>query len=93
MPDPTPELEAACEAAILALLAARAAGGSICPSEAARQVARGTGTDWRGLMPAVRAAADRLRARGAIAVTQRGAPVASTSLARGPVRLRLAASP
>jgi hypothetical protein len=43
---------------------------------------------WRPLMPAVRAAAAVLAARGRIEVTQRGCPVDAHS-ARGPIRLRL----
>jgi hypothetical protein len=87
---PTPD--ALCEAAILALLAARGPGRSICPSEAARRVAGDRDGEWRRLMPVVRAAADRLRAQGAIEITQRGRVLASTRAARGPIRLRLVAA-
>lgn len=71
------------EAAILALLAGRRPGASICPSEAARLL----GGDWRARMPEVRAAAAALAARGLVAVTQGGRPV-DAAMARGPVRLR-----
>lgn len=74
------------EAAIRGLLGDRAAGASICPSEAARRVG---GDDWRGLMEPARAAARRLVARGEIEMTQGGSPV-DPSTARGPVRLRRA---
>lgn len=73
--------------AILALLARRAEGRTICPSEAARAVA-GEGDDWRALMDPVRAAAARLVATGRIEVTQKGR-VVDIGAARGPIRLRL----
>ncbi len=72
------------EAAILALLDGRAAGSSICPSEAARAC---DPDGWARLMPDVRAAARRLADRGLLEVTQRGQAVDPTS-ARGPIRLR-----
>jgi hypothetical protein len=74
----------ALEAAILGLLAARTAGASICPSEAARAVG---GDDWRGLLERARAAARRLTARGRVEITQGGRPV-DASTARGPIRVR-----
>lgn len=76
--------------AIVTLLAARAPGTSICPSEAARALAAGGPAGdaaWRALMPRVRAAAARLAAAGRIEATQRGAP-ADPLAARGPIRLR-----
>jgi hypothetical protein len=73
------------EAAILAAVAARGAGRSICPSEVARALAP---QDWRPLMPAVRDAAARLAAAGRIAVTQGGRAV-DAGAARGPIRLGL----
>ena len=76
--------QADAEAAILALALARGAGRTLCPSEAARALAE----DWRPLMPLVRQAAGALAAQGAIAVTQRGAPVDPLA-ARGPIRLGL----
>ena len=71
------------ERAILELVAARAEGRTICPSEAARAVG---GDGWRELMPAAREAAARLAAGGAIEVTQRGERVDALT-ARGPIRL------
>ena len=71
------------------LLAARRPGASICPSEVARAVG---GPAWRALLPAVRAAAARLAARGQLEVTQRG-QVVDVAGAVGPVRLRRAAQP
>lgn len=73
------------EASILRLLAARAAGATICPSEAAREVG---GEAWRDLMDDARAAVGGLRAAGRVEVTQRGEVVDPAS-ARGPIRIRL----
>jgi Protein of unknown function (DUF3253) len=73
------------EQVILGLLRQRAAGASICPSDAAR-AARPQG--WRALMDDVRAAAARLADRGQVAVTQRGRQV-EAGTARGPIRIRL----
>lgn len=73
------------EAAILALLAQRAPGRTICPSEAAR--ALGGDAGFRPWMEPVRAAAAALAARGELEVTQRG-QVVDVAGARGPIRLR-----
>ncbi|TKJ18954.1 DUF3253 domain-containing protein [Blastococcus sp. CCUG 61487] len=72
------------EQAIEVLLDQRADGATICPSEAARQVAP---EQWRDLMPAARAAAGRLAAAGLVEVTQSG-EVVDVATARGPVRIR-----
>jgi hypothetical protein len=79
----------AVEAAILEAVHRRGAGRTLCPSEVARAMAP---DDWRGLMPLVRAAAARLARQGAIAVTQKGAPV-DAETARGPIRLGLPTTP
>jgi hypothetical protein len=79
-----PDLDDA-RAAILALLAERAPGRTICPSEAAR--ALGGDAGFRPLMPLVREAAAGLVADGRIEVTQRG-EVVDPATARGPIRLR-----
>jgi hypothetical protein len=76
--------EAAAAAAILAMVARRRPGTTLCPSEVARVLA-GPDGDWRALMPLVRAAAGSLAAAGRIAVTQRGRPVGVD--APGPIRL------
>ena len=81
---PVAGLEPALEQAILALLAARARGATICPSEAAREVG---GDAWRPLMEATRQAARRLVVRGVLDITQ-GGRVVDPSTARGPIRLR-----
>ncbi|SDR69566.1 DUF3253 domain-containing protein [Agrococcus carbonis] len=77
------------ERAILALLAERREGASICPSDAARRVAGDDPEVWRPRMDEARAAAARLLERGAVVVTQGGAPV-HPSEARGPIRIRRA---
>jgi hypothetical protein len=90
------EADAALEAAILSLLAERAATAgqdkidkTICPSEAAKEVGgKETRRDWEGLMEPTRAAARRLVAKGKIVITQHGA-VVDPSTAKGPIRLRL----
>jgi hypothetical protein len=73
------------EEAIVALLKGRAGGGTICPSEAARDV---DPAGWRDLIEPARSAARRLVDRGVIDITQAGRPV-DPSTARGPIRLRL----
>jgi hypothetical protein len=71
---------------ILALLARRDPGKTICPSDAAR--ALGGDDGFRPLMPLVREAAAQLVARGELEVTQSG-EVVDLAAARGPIRLRL----
>ena len=72
------------ERAITDLLYARAAGKTICPSEAARRV---DAEDWRDLMEPARRAARRLVDAGSVEMTQ-GGRVVDPSTAKGPVRLR-----
>ncbi|KAA6433118.1 DUF3253 domain-containing protein [Agrococcus sediminis] len=79
--------DAAMEAAILALLAERRDGATICPSDAARRVAGDDPAAWRPRMDDARAAAARLVARGEVVITQRGSEV-DPELARGPIRIR-----
>ncbi len=69
--------------AILALLAERAAGATICPSEAARRLA-GPGGDWRAEMDAVHAAADALVEAGTVILSWKGAGMQKR---RGPYRI------
>ncbi|WP_232305255.1 DUF3253 domain-containing protein [Erythrobacter dokdonensis] len=71
------------EEAILTLLAERARGTTICPSEAARRLA-GPHGNWRGQMDLIHAAADRLLESGAIALSWKGAPIQKR---RGPYRI------
>ncbi|MEL6187472.1 MAG: DUF3253 domain-containing protein, partial [Myxococcota bacterium] len=68
------------------LLARRARGATVCPSEAARAVVE-EGNDWRELMEPARSAARRLVARGAVVITQKG-QVVDPSTAKGPIRIR-----
>lgn len=75
------------EVLILELLARRAGGATVCPSEVARAVGDG---DWRVRMEPVREAARRLVARGVLDIVQ-GGRVVDPSTARGPIRLRLRA--
>lgn len=86
-------LERALETAILGLLDTRA--GTICPSEAARQVAArgGLRSDgdpdpeaWRTLMEPARRAARRLAAEGRVVITQNGRPVDPDDF-HGPIRI------
>ncbi len=76
-------VDEALEREMAALLRSRAAGATICPSEAARAVA----PDWRPLMERARMAARRLVAAGVAEVTQ-GGRVVDPSVARGPIRVR-----
>lgn len=78
--------EAEARTAVLALLATRAAGATICPSEAARALAADAGAPdaWRAAMPAVHAAVDRLAAEGAVRLSWQGAGLAAR---KGPYRI------
>lgn len=80
----------ALEAAILRLLAERAPGASICPSEAARAIGTENEpeTAWRGRMEPARRAARRLANAGRVVITQQGKPVDPTET-RGPIRIAL----
>lgn len=73
------------EDAILGLLAERAPGLTICPSEAARAA---DPEGWRRLMPQVRATAVGLARRGRLVITRKGAPADPDSF-KGVYRLRL----
>ena len=73
------------EEAVVALLANRTGGATICPSEAARVVG---GEQWHDLMEPARCAARRLVARGEVDIVQ-GGRVVDPSTAKGPIRIRL----
>ena len=73
------------EAAIFDLLAARAPGKTICPSEAARAV---DAEGWRRLMGEARAVAVGLARQGRIVITRHGRPADPESF-KGVYRLRL----
>lgn len=70
-------------AAILALLAARGVGKTICPSEAARLIG---GEDWRAVMPAVHDAVDGLVAERVLALSWKGVAL---PVRDGPYRIGL----
>ena len=76
--------DAQIERTILDLLARRAPGKTICPSDAARAL----DDDFRPLMDPVRRVARELVARGELEVTQSGR-VVDIDTARGAIRLRL----
>ena len=85
-------VDRALEESIRSLLANRAGGATICPSEAARAVARAEGRDgdaWRALMEPARRAARRLVAAGEVEIT-RGGKVVDPSTEKGPIRIRRA---
>jgi len=74
---------------ILALLAARAQGATVCPSEVARATVAASGTsteadDWRNAMPLVHAAVDRLLAEGFVRLSWKGESLATRA---GPYRI------
>ena len=73
----------AARTALLALLAERAPGTSLCPSEVARRLAGPEG-DWRAKMAAVHAAVDILAQEGVIGLSWKGRPMAKR---RGPYRI------
>ncbi|MEV7396677.1 DUF3253 domain-containing protein [Aeromicrobium sp. NPDC092404] len=73
------------EQRILAMLHARAATSTICPSDVAREASP---EDWRPLMDPVRDAARRLVAAGRVEITQHG-EVVDLDQAKGPIRIRL----
>lgn len=68
-------------AATLDLLARRATGATICPSEVARALSP---EDWRGAMPSVHAAIDELVRDGLVRLSWKGQPLATRS---GPYRI------
>lgn len=72
--------------AILELTAARGAGKTICPTEAAKAVSEAR---WQKLLPDVRAEAVRLHKAGRIAVYRKGKPVADPDTFKGVYRLGL----
>jgi hypothetical protein len=72
-------------AVTLALLAARAAGATLCPSEVARALAAAAGAaDWRDEMPRVHAAIDTLVAEGRVRLSWKGEAKGSRE---GPYRI------
>jgi hypothetical protein len=80
----TDRADAVLEKAILAMLAQRGAGKTICPSEVARKLHP---EDWEQWMEPTRAAGRRLAAGGEIVVTQ-GGRVVDPSRAKGAIRFK-----
>ena len=72
--------------AILDVLATRAPGKSICPSEAARHLAGDE--EWRPLMSSIREAGRALAAEELILVTKKGKPVDPETV-KGVIRYRM----
>lgn len=73
----------------LALLANRATGATVCPSEVARALvvavsAENAQSSWRNAMPEVHAAIDLLVANGSVQLSWKGKPLATRS---GPYRI------
>ncbi|WP_345815597.1 DUF3253 domain-containing protein [Paraburkholderia sp. PREW-6R] len=75
------------EQKLLALLSARRAQASICPSDVARALSSDEAC-WRALMPAVRTVAARLARAHVIRITQGDAAVPPAQIDHGPIRLR-----
>ena len=73
------------ERTLLALLAERGPGKSICPSEVPRNLLGETGP-WRSHLKRVRSIAGRLAETGRVVVLRHGKPVTSDGI-RGVVRL------
>lgn len=72
-------------ATTLALLAGRAEGATLCPSEVARALAGASGgADWRGEMARVHAAVDALVAEGRVRLSWKGEAKAARE---GPYRI------
>ena len=84
---PAREVDAALDAALVALLDASGPTGSVHVDDLARAVAGGRGEDAGALAEPARAAARRLVAAGGARLVQGGAEV-DPSTARGPFRVR-----
>lgn len=78
--------EARIVATMRALLAARAADATLCPSEVARALSHDDAI-WRSLMPRVREVAIDFARRGEARITQRGITVDPDRLPPGPIRI------
>jgi hypothetical protein len=71
---------------ILALLAKRRPGATICPSEVARRIWPSDGADWRAAMPIVHAAVDRLLDQKRVVLSWKGSAMPDRT---GPYRIGL----
>ena len=83
---PVPDTDTAIAKLLFALLEARAAKATLCPSDVARALAPGDELAWRALMPDVRRVAAGLAVQGRLRVTRRGLEVDAESPG-GPIRL------
>ena len=72
------------DAELLTLLAERAPGSTICPSEVARKIASEVDADWRSAMPLVHAAVDHLVEQERIQLSWKGKALSARS---GPYRI------
>lgn len=75
----------AARALVLALLARRQPGATICPSEVARALAGDV--DWRAAMPVVHASVDDLLAKGHVQLSWKGTAMRTRA---GPYRIAAA---
>ncbi|WP_322966292.1 DUF3253 domain-containing protein [Sphingomonas fuzhouensis] len=75
-----------CRETVLALLAARSATATLCPSEAARALVPGGA--WRDAMPLVHGVVDQLLEEGRVRLSWKGRPLSART---GPYRISLAA--
>jgi len=89
---PAPLPDPVLEETILALVDARGAGKTICPSEAARQLGGPHPDGWGPLMVPLRRVAVRLAEQGRIAIYRKGRPVDPRSF-KGVYRLGLPTAP
>ena len=79
------------ESTILAVIAERGEGKTICPTDAAHAIARLRGEDelaWRRWLPPVRNAAKAMARQGRLVIYRKGKP-ADPDAVRGVVRLGL----
>lgn len=88
-PAPNEDEVAAAYDVTIAMLAVRAPTATVCPSEVARAVVydprvAAPPEEWRGAMPAVHAAVDRLLGIGRVRLSWRGKALATRS---GPYRI------
>ncbi|RYH59499.1 MAG: DUF3253 domain-containing protein [Alcaligenaceae bacterium] len=71
---------------VIKLLLSRDDRKTVCPSEAARSLAKEQGSsDWRGFMPAVHSAVDALAAEGVVLLSWKGRPI---DVRTGPYRIK-----
>ena len=79
--------EGTIEAVMLALVAAREADKTICPSEVARHLGGPDPDEWRRLMLPVRHVAVRLAKQGQVAILRKGVPIADLDGFKGVYRI------